>query len=367
MASVTLTSNWDLRQFRTGLQEMKAEGARFRTTFQKGIEGGGGLFGSIDKGLGSLASGRFAAPIAAIGAAMAVARVASEAMGKQFENIANATERAAANLEAIKATRDAVQSAAKSGDALTVAQSIALRGKQSEAASAAADASGIADPSTFAGARTTAKTLGGDSTLAGLYHFMMISGGRLGIPGMGGAYDAANELYNNRQQRAQDTRNAADTAAQLKPFVDFANETTQRSAQANLIGAEDRLGVAQGRTTGYEAAANQLLMANAQLQSTKALYGENDPRTLAAQSSALSAFTAYDSELTNARKFRNDPTIAADSLARLGGGGGVNVFGDGRGELLFEQKRLTQSTQQLITVMSQLNVTLSRANANDVR
>jgi hypothetical protein len=368
MASVTLTSNWDLRSFRTGLTEMKTEGARFRDSFKKSIEGGGGLFGSIDKGLGTLASGRFAVPIAAIGAALTVAKVATEAMSKQWENIANATERAAANAEAIQATRDAVQSAAKSGDALTAAQEIALKGKQSAAASAAADAAAMADPSTFAGARKMANELnGGGNSLSGFITFMRISAGRMGVPFFGGDYEAANKLFNDRQQRAQDTRNEAETARQLKPFVDFANQTTQRSAQAGQIAAEDRLNVAQGRTTAYEAAANQLLLANAQFQSTKALFGENDPRTIQAKTAALSAFTAYDTEITQARRFRNDPTIAADSMARLGGGGGVNVFGDGRGELLFEQKRLNQSTQQLIGVMRELNVTLSRRSSNDIR
>lgn len=367
MASVTLTSNWDLRSFRSGLTEMQAEGSRFRDTFRKGIENGGGLFGSIDRALGSLASGRFAGPLAAVGAAMTVARVASEAMSKQWENIAAATDRAATNVEAIKATRDAVQNAGKSGDALTTAQAISLKGLQSEAASAAADASKIGDPSTLKGAAKTALELNGGNGLSAVITFMRMTAGRMNLPFFGQDYDSANKLFNNSQQRAQDTRNAVSVATQLQPYQVYANETAQRSAQAGQTGARDRLDVAQGRKTSYEAAAAQLLLANAQFQSAKTTFGENDPRTLNAQSAALSAFTTYDNELTQARRFRNDPTIAADSLARLGGGGGVNVFGDGQGQLLFEQKRLTQSTQQLITVMSQLNVTLSRFNAGDVR
>jgi hypothetical protein len=364
MANLTIKAGLNSLGFRSGLKEMEAEARNFRAAFKRNIENGGGLFGSIDAALGKLASGRFAGQIAAIGAALGVARVASEAMSKYWDNVAASTDRARQNIEAIQSTRGAVAGQKFQGDAANAELARASAERAGEAAQAAREAGEIADPSTFAGLRKTANTLAGSDgpSMSGFYHFMMLAGGRLGIPGMGKGYEAVNELYNERKQRAQETRNAAEREAQLRPFTEFQNATAQRAGVAAQIAAEDRLGVAQGRTTGFEAAANALLLANQQFEETKRMFGDNDPRTQQARGAALDAFTAYDSEITQARRFRNDPTIAADSLARLGGGGGVNVFGDGRGELLFEQKRLNTSISGLTRVLQTLNVTLSRAN-----
>lgn len=364
MPNIIIKTGLNSSGVRSGLRELESEARNFRATFRKNIESGGGLFGSIDAALGKLATGRFAGHIAAIGAALGVARVASEAMSKHWENVAAATDRARQNVEAIQATRDAVTGQRFQGEAASDAQARSAAARADEAAQAAREAGELGDPSTFSGLRKTANALAGSDgpSLKGFYNFMMLAGGRLGIPGMGKAYESANELYNERQQRAQETRQASDREAQLRPFVEFQNATAQRAGVAAQVAAEDRLGVAQGRTTGFEAAANALLLANQQFNETKRMFGDNDPRTQQARAAALDAFTSYDSEITNARRFRNDPTIAADSLARLGGGGGVNVFGDGRGELLFEQKRLNTSISGLTQVMQNLNVTLSRVN-----
>jgi len=83
-------------------------------------------------------------------------------------------------------------------------------------------------------------------------------------------------------------------------------------------------------------------------------------RDARAKAGVLSAFAAYDDALVAARRYRNDPLIAAASLARLGGGGGVNVFGQGQGELLFEQKRMNASMQSVVEILRRLEVRYSR-------
>lgn len=361
--AVTIKTALDASGFRSGLDAMRAEGARFRDQFRKTIEQGGGLFSAVDRGLGTLASGRFAAPLAAIGAGMAAIRGIADGLAKQWENIAAATGRARDNLAAISSTRDAVAAQARAGDSATAYERMRSRFQASEAAQAAGEAAEIADPSTFRGAAQTATALNnGVRGLAAAVTFLRISAGRFGVPFFGEDYESANQLYNDRQQRAQQTRQQAEQTEKLRPYVEFANRTEQRAGQAAQIAAEDRLGVAQGRTMAYEAAANALLLANQQYEDTRRTYPDEDPRTQQARAAALDAFATYDRELTTARRFRNDPTIVADSLARLGGGGGVGVFGDGRGELLFEQKRLNQSIAGLTQVMQSLQVTLSRAN-----
>lgn len=363
MSNITIKAGLNSAGFRSGLKEMEQEAKNFRAAFRKNIENGGGLFGSIDAALGKLSTGRFAGSIAAVGAALGIARVASEAMSKHWENVAAATDRARQNIEAIQATRDAVTGQRFQGDAASEAQARSAAARADEAAQAAREAGEIGDPSTFAGASRAAVALnGGERNLSSFFTMLRINAGRFGVPFFGQDYESANQLYNERQQRAQETRQESDRTAQLKPFVEFQNATAQRAGVAAQVAAEDRLGVAQGRTTGFEAAANALLLANQQFNETKRMFGDNDPRTQQARAAALDAFTSYDSEITNARRFRNDPTIAADSLARLGGGGGVNVFGDGRGELLFEQKRLNTTISGLTQVMQNLNVTLSRVN-----
>lgn len=362
MATVTLSSNWDLRGFRTGLTEMKSEATRFRDSFKKGIEDGGGFFGSLDKAFGKLATGRLAVPFAAVGAALTVAKVATEGMAKQWENMAASTERALQNIQAIESTRSAVMDAARQGDSLTAAQRIQQRGLDSAARSAATEAGALGDPSTAAGRRRMAEELSGGSTLLRLWHQGVLTAGAF-TPVGSGAYDAANELYNQRQQRAQETRQEADRAAQLRPFVEFQNRSTQRAGISSVESAQERIAVAQGRFTGYEAASRALLRANTELQDARRTFGENDPRTQAAQAAALDAFGAYDRELTTSRRFRNDPTIAADSLARIGGGGNVTVFGNGRGELLYSQDRLTKSIEALTPVVRELGVAFSRTSS----
>ncbi len=358
MANVTLSSNWDLRSFRSGISEMKAEVGRFNETFKKGIESGGGLFGSIDKAFGKLATGRLAAPMAAVGAAMTVAKVASEGISKYWDNVASATERALQNIQAIESTRAAVLDASRSGDALTEAQRIQQRGRQGAAASAAAEAAAIGDPSTDAGRKRLSKELGGGG-LSGFYHYLTLTAGAYGIV-FGGAYDAANQLYQQRQQRAQETRQEADRAEQLRPFVEYQNRSQQNAADSAYWSARERIDVAQGRTTSYEAASYAFLRAHNQYQNTRDAFGDEDTRTIQAKASVLDAFGSYDREITQARRYRNDPTISADSLARIGGGGGVNVFGNGRGELVFSQDRLTKSIEQLTPAVRDLGQTLSR-------
>lgn len=368
MSTVTIKAVFDSSGVRAGLTALKGEANNFRATFNRGIERGGGFFGSLDAALGKLATGRFAGPIAAVGAALAVARVTTEAMSKNWENMASSTERALQNIQAIEATRSAVMGQKYAGEAMNTQQERELASKQGAAAKAAGEAGEFGDPSTFAGRAKTAKELGGGG-ITGFYHYLMLTGGALGVPGMGGAYDAANELYNQRQARANETRQAADQAAQLNPFVQYANRSQQRAAQGDLQSAVDRLGVAQGRATNYEASQRKALLAHAQYQDTLRTYSnnENDPRVMQAKAAALDAFTTFDTEATQARRFRNDPTISADSLARLGGGGTVGVFGQGRGELLFEQKRLNSAIAGLTQVMRDLNATVSRGASNDVR
>jgi hypothetical protein len=360
---VTIKTALNADGFRAGLDSMRAEGARFRDSFRRTIEQGGGLFGAIDRGLGVLSSGRFAGPLAAIGAGMTALRGISDGLAKNWENIAAATDRARQNVEAIQTTREAVTGQRFAGDAATAATARDAAARAAEAAQAAREAGELGDPTTFRGASQTAVALnGGERNLSSFITMLRINAGRFGVPFFGQDFEAANDLFTERQQRAQQTRQEVDRTAQLRPFEEFRQRAEQRSGTAAQVAAEDRLGVAQGRTTGFEAAANALLLATQQFEDTRATFGENDPRTQQARAAATDAFTAYDNEITNARRFRNDPTIIADSLARLGGGGGVGVFGDGRGELLFEQKRLNQSISGLTQAMQTLNVTLSRTN-----
>lgn len=365
--SVTIKAIFDGSNVRAGMQALASEGRVFRDTFKKNIESGGGLFGSIDSALGKLAGGRFAAPIAAVGASLVVMRGVLGGMVRQWENMDAASARMRENVEAISATRDAVASASRAGDSANVYEAMRARMLRATAEDAARQGAELGDPSTFRGAARTATALNnGERGMGAAITFLRLTAGRFDIPFFGDDYAAANQLYQDRQQTVYKTRQEADRAQQLRPFVEFANRTDQRSAQATLVAAEDRLGMVQGRTTAFEAAANRLLFANAQYEDTAKLYGAEDPRTLSARASALDAFASYDAELSTARRFRNDPTIAADSLARLGGGGSVNVFGDGRGELLFEQKRLNQSAQGLIKEIQALNVTLSKGFNFDV-
>jgi hypothetical protein len=359
--AVSIKTTLDATGFRQGLDNMRAEGARFRDSFRRTIEQGGGLFGAVDRGLGVLASGRFAAPLAAVSAAMTALRGISEGLSRNWENIAAATDRARQNVEAIQSTREAVAAQRFAGDAATAAAARTATFRAEEAAQAAREASEVGDPTTFAGASRTAVALsGGERSLSAFVTMLRINAGRFGVPFFGQDFESANELFNERQQRAQQARQDNNRTAELRPFTEFANRTAQRGAQAAQIGAEDRLGVAQGRTMPFEAAANAFLLASQQFEDTRRTFGDADPRTLQARAAATDAFTAYDNELTGARRFRNDPTIVADSLARLGGGGGVGVFGDGRGELLFEQKRLNQSIAGLTQAMQSLTLTLSR-------
>lgn len=364
MSSITIKAGLDSGAFRSGLQAMQSEARNFRDTFRKNIEQGGGLFGSFDTALGKLATGRFAAPIAAIGAGLITIRAVAGGLEKHWENIAASTDRARQNIDAIESTRANVASQRYSGDAAVANYERDLRAKEAALRTAMDDAAqfGSQAPTTNEGRADFARGISGRG-FAGFFDYLRLTASQY-IPGMDGPINEASAEYNRRQEAVQRARQELDAAQQLRPYSDYANRSAQRSAQGGQIASEDRLGMAQGRTTAYEAAANKLLVANAQYQDTLKTFGENDPRTIQAKSSAIDAFAAYDSEITNARRFRNDPTIAADSLARLGGGGGVNVFGDGRGELLFEQKRLNQSISGLTQVMTQLNVTLSRQPAS---
>lgn len=360
MSSITIKAGLDSGAFRSGLQAMQSEARNFRDAFRKNIEQGGGLFGSFDAALGKLATGRFAGPIAAIGAGMIAIRAVADGLDKHWQNIAAATDRARQNVEAIEATRAAVSGQRYTGENANEALERDIAAKRAALATAQSEANQVGDPTTMEGRAAFARGMNKNS-LAGYFDFLRLTASQY-IPGMGKPSDEASAEYNRRQDALQKALQEVTAAEELSPYEQYANRSAQRSAQSAQITAEDKLGMAQGRTTGYEAAANKLLTANAQYQDTLKTFGENDPRTIQAKASALDAFTAYDSELTNARKFRNDPTIAADSLARLGGGGSVNVFGNGQGELLFEQKRLNQSISGLTQVMQTLNVTLSRTN-----
>lgn len=366
--SVTIKAGLDGSRFTAGLRALTAEGRNFRETFKKNLESGGGLFGSFDAALGKLAGGRFAAPIAAIGAGLAVVRGVAGALERHWENIAASTERARQNVEAMNATRDAVAGQARAGDSANAYEAIRARGLRSEAEQAAREGAELGDPTTFAGASRTAVALNnGERNFSAFVTMLRINAGRFGVPFFGKDFEAANQLYNERQQRAQETRHEADRAEQLRPYVELANRTEQRSGQAAVTAAQDRLDVAQGRKTAYEAAANAFLFASKQYEDLRGtLKNDDDPRVQSARAGVLNAFAAYDSELTQARRFRNDPTIAADSLTRLGGGGGVNVFGDGRGELLFEQKRMTQSMQQIVQIAQRIEAAFSRSAGGDV-
>jgi hypothetical protein len=197
--------------------------------------------------------------------------------------------------------------------------------------------------------------------LRGFIDFLRLTASQY-LPGMGGSIDEASAEYNRRQDAVAKARQDLLRAQTMRPFEQFRQRTEQRTAETAETAAGDRLAVAQGRATPFEAAGRALIAATKQLEDTRRTFGADDPRTLTARASALDAFTAYDSEVTRARRFRNDPTIVADSLARLGGGGGVGVFGDGRGELLFEQKRLNTSIASLTKAMQTLTVALSRTN-----
>lgn len=363
--SVTIKTVLDGSGVRAGLQALASEGRTFRDTFKKNIESGGGLFGSIDSALGKLAGGRFAAPVAAIGAGLVIIQGLAGGIEKHWENIAESTERARQNIDAIESTRSAVSGQRFSGESANAALARDIAGKRAAAQAYAADAALAPDPTEVEGRAKFARNMSGTG-FAGFWDFLRLTASQY-IPGMGKPMDEASAEYNARQDRMRASAQDLAKAEQLRPYVEFANRTEQRGGQSALIAAEDRLGVSQGRITGFEAAANKLLFASAQYQDALRTYGsESDPRVQSARASALEAFTTYDAELSTARRFRNDPTIAADSLARLGGGGGVNIFGDGRGELLFEQKRLNQSTLALTKEIQALNVTLSKGFGFDV-
>lgn len=157
MANITIKAGLNSTGFRSGLKEMESEARKFRDAFRKNIENGGGLFGSIDAALGKLATGRFAGPIAAIGAAMFAAREASDYINKRWENIAAATDRARQNVEAIQATRGAVAGQRFQGDAATAAQARSAAARADEAAQAAREAGALGDPNTFSGASRMCK------------------------------------------------------------------------------------------------------------------------------------------------------------------------------------------------------------------
>jgi hypothetical protein len=367
MSSITIKAGLKSAGFKTGIQEMRNEWKNFRATFDAKIDKGGGFFGSIDAAIGKLSTGRLAAPFAAIGVALVGARIATEAMSKSWENMASATDRALQNVQAIESARASVSGQKYAGDTLTRDQARELGAKRSAASEAAQQAT-YGDTSTFAGRRQTAKAMAGEG-IGGFWQFLKLTGGAMGVPMLSKGYDAANEEYKRQQSTADATRTAANLAADLSPYNQFANRTQQRSGQGDLQSAVDRLGVAQGRVTGYEAAQRKALLANAQYQDALKTYSnnENDPRVMQAKAAALDAFTAFDTEANQARRFRNDPMISADSLARLGGGGSVGVFGQGKGELLFEQKRLNTSIAGLTQEIRNLNVNLSRGAGGDVR
>lgn len=394
MANITIKAGLNSAGFRSGLKQMEAEANNFRAAFRKNIENGGGLFGSIDAALGKLASGRFAAPLAIMGAAVSAINGQVQRLNAQWENFGRATNRAQQNLEAIKSLHEQIAGQRFAGDRASTEAERAARAANTEMYDKTATAAAMKDPTTISGAFSNEikrsgregagwRTLDALALLTGasfvrsglskiglaeesknpLFLGATTVIGSAGVPIASNYFDAQNELFNEQKSAADRARTEAIRRGEMLPFEQFAYRTAQRAGDSAQMAAEDRLGMAQGRTMGFEAAAKALILANQQYEDARrTIKNDNDPRVQQARGAALDAFTAYDSEITQARRFRNDPTIAADSLARLGGGGGVNVFGDGRGELLFEQKRLNTSISGLTRVMQTLNVTLSRTN-----
>lgn len=168
------------------------------------------------------------------------------------------------------------------------------------------------------------------------------------VPLIGAAFAPQVDEFKSRdadakeaQLRAQKLSEDLKTSAQAKALHDF---DTLQSFQTQ----DDELQVKKGQISGLQSAQNKLERAAKRAKVIDTALGpgeELDAALLAVNAADTGVFDA--NAAANKEKSGARPAIFASSLAQLGGGGSVNVFG-GSGAMLGEAKTQTALLRQLV-------------------
>jgi hypothetical protein len=338
MARVGIKTFLDATGFRSGLNTLKAEGERFRAQFRRGIESGGGLFGAVNQGLGSLASGRLAAPIAAVGAALIVARAASQQIANYWESVAESTRRAARDAESIRQSADAQVSSRVAGESANRDLERRLAAARAEEEDLNRNARNLKDPRSILNVVENVQRLNPDGSAASktLDALRLIAGSF----GIGSAQEDATQEFDRQEdarQAARERRRNLEAQVQRQRFD---NSQVQVTAEDTREQARDRRRVTRGELLESEATAAQLEREKRRLDAMRAFFNDDtNPAVIQQEAKVVQTAGQLEQQVMQQQRFRNDPMISADDLTRVGGGGGVGVFGDGQGQMLVETRR----------------------------
>lgn len=327
--------------FKAGLDSMRQEAGRFRQTFSDSLDKGGGLFGSLDKAAGKLASGPLARMAAGIGAAMVVAGKAVSMVEAHFDNLNTGIARTKSEMEGMAGIYQKVAAQRFQGGAANTILESEVKDKEWRAKDAESQADKLGDPTTLSGAIKTYRNRGHSAATSALMGFRTFSDSD-------NSQADALKLYNEKKDAASKARQEAAEANQMYRFQRFGNSMTQFNAEQGYEGKTDQARVKSGGMADFEAQEKEVYRAKKRFDATSKMYGDSDPRTIASRGEMVDATSSFQQMVEGRGRNRNDAVISADSLSRLGGGGGVNAFGDGKGELLSETKRVTAAIERVV-------------------
>lgn len=349
MSKIVIDTAVNSTGFKAGLDSMRQEASRFKQTFTQGMNEGKGFFGSLDKSIGKLATGPLGGLIASIGAGMLIAGKAVDMVARHFDVLTGNLARAKNEMQGYADLNKKVAAQQYQGSSANQILQSDVEEKALKAKQDTEQENRYGDPTTLAGAikNYRARGMGAIAAAAqGMRTFLDTDGSQ------------AEELafYNEKKDTASKSRLAAAEARRLFKFQEFDNKMVQYNAEQGYQGKLDQALVKGGYLTDFDAQEQNIYRAKSRYAATQKMYGDTDPRTIAARGEIVDSVSSYTQLVAESGRYRNDPVIAADSLARLGGGGGVNAFGDGRGELLSETKRIASGIERVVTAIKDLKL-----------
>ncbi len=130
-----------------------------------------------------------------------------------------------------------------------------------------------------------------------------------------------------------------------------ARRTEERRANTDArAGVEDQMSVRTGQLSEVEAERRELARLQARAAQLRLQQPDSAPADAADLAATQQRLRVFDAQNRAERGGDAPPTIAASSLAQLGGGGSVNVFG-GAGELLGEARAQTGLQRQILAAL----------------
>lgn len=411
MSNLTIRTGLDASGFKTGLQQMLAEGEKFKATFAKAIGRGQGISGAADSAVQSLSSGRFAAPLAAVTAGL---NVVLGYVQERWEAIAKQSERTARNAEQTAAAMRTTGDFKFQGEARV--RELERRNREANTTEQDFQTRPVVleDPSTMKGRARNVVALNGGVNFTAAKDFVQTSLSAIfsGMPmvtqltGLGGSYNAQKDAYNKQEEERQAAKGARMQSDAETPQLILEARLAQQDAESLRRAAQDRQAVAMGglrmpdgepgkagaageagepgqpgkpgepgkagaveiRVPGMlalEAAANRVEDAvKRQRVISETIKDPRDPRRIAAETATAEAQTNFQNEVLRSQSRRNDPVIVGDQLARVGGGGNVGVFGDGTGQIITEARRTTEAVGRVEAAIKTLATVLQAKGGN---